>query len=166
MGKITEPQKISAGHQLSEFDCGVQVLNKWLVKQALKNESRDASRTFVVCHEQEVIGYYSLATGVVLRSSTPSNISRNMPDPIPVMILGRLAVDKNWHSHGIGQGLLKDAMLRTLSVSEQVGVKAIIVHAISEQAKIFYLRCGFIESRTDKMMLMISLKNIQHIVTH
>lgn len=157
MGKITAPEPIKITHCLDDFDCGIQTLNQWLKRQALANEILGASRTFVVCENQHVIGFYALATGSVRRGDAPGNIKRQMPDPIPVMVLGRLAVDLHWQKKGVGSGLLKDVVLRTLAVSQQAGIRALIVHALSEQAKHFYLRYGFLESPFNQMTLMFSL---------
>jgi len=160
MGKITAPEPFTPAHRIGDFDCGADSLNYWLKKYALKNEAAGASRTFVVCSNQQIIGYYTLAAGSVAQQETPGKVKRKMPDPIPVMILGRLAVDKQWQAKGIGKGLLKDALLRTLSVSEQVGIRAVLVHALSEEAKDFYLRHGFAESPIDPLTLMLRLQDI------
>lgn len=157
MGKITVPEPIKTTHRLDDFDCGIQTLNQWLKRQALANESSGASRTFVVCENQHVIGFYALATGSVRRGDVPGSIKRRMPDPIPVMVLGRLAVDLHWQKKGVGSGLLKDAVLRTLAVAKQAGIRALIVHALSEQAKHFYLHYGFQESPFNQMTLLLNL---------
>jgi GNAT superfamily N-acetyltransferase len=154
---ISAPGPISDNHDISGFDCGHTSLNEWLRKRAIKNEKNGASRTFVVCNGDTVIGYYSLAAGAVTREEASGNVRRNMPDPIPVMILGRLAVDQQWQGQQIGIGLLKDAILRTLAVAEQTGIRALLVHALSEEAKRFYLQCGFHESPVNDMTLMITL---------
>ena len=162
MDEVSAPGPLSAAHNIETFDCGEAVLNDWLKRRALKNEGAGASRTFVVCRETEVVGYYVLATGSVMHKEAPGKIKRNMPEPIPVMVLGRLAVDKNVQSIGIGRGLLKNAILRTLAVAKQAGIKALLVHALSEEARKFYLRCSFIESPLDPMVLMITLKDARH----
>ncbi len=162
MGEITGPAPITTSHLTESFACGIPVLDNWLKQHALKNEVARASRTFVICNDTQVIGYYALATGSVEHRDTPRKIRRNMPEPIPVMVLGRLAVDQHWQHAGLGRGLLKDAVLRTLSVSQQVGVKALLVHALSEEAKTFYKRNGFVESPLDPMTLVISLHDAAH----
>lgn len=159
MGEITAPEPIKTSHLIESFACDLPVLDEWLKRRALKNEVSGASRTFVVCHDGQVIGYYALATGSVEHRDAPKKIRRNMPDPIPVMVLGRLAVDQQWQHAGLGRGLLKDAVLRSLSVSQHAGVKALIVHAISEEAKTFYVHNGFLESPLDPMTLVISLRD-------
>lgn len=162
MGEITPPEPITTAHNVESFACGVPVLDEWLKRRALKNESSGASRTFVVCSDDQVIGYYALATGSVGHRDTPGKVRRNMPDPIPVIVLGRLAIDERWQHAGLGRSLLRDAILRTLSVSQQAGVKALLVHTLSEDAKQFYLRNGFLESPLDPMTLIISLQDAAH----
>jgi GNAT superfamily N-acetyltransferase len=157
MGKITAPEPIKTTHNLDNFDCGIQVLNQWLKRQALANESSGASRTFVVCKNECVIGFYTLATGSVRQGDAPGRIKRRMPDPIPVMILGRLAVDLHWQKKGVGSGLLNDAVLRTRIVAKQAGIRALLVHALSEKAKNFYLHYGFQESPFNQMTLLLNL---------
>jgi len=157
MVELSAPTPLLATHMTDEFDCGEPVLNDWLRKRALKNENSGASRTFVVCQDNTVVGYYVLATGSVMHQHAPSKVRRNMPEPIPVMILGRLAVSKHMQSAGLGRGLLKDAILRTLGVSKQAGIRAILVHALSDSANKFYRQCGFVESPIDTRVLMITL---------
>lgn len=157
---VSPPTPLTAEHPLAGFDCGDVTLNEWLKRQALANEAYGASRTFVVCEGGLVVGYYALATGSVRREEAPSRVKRRMPEPIPVMVLGRLAVDRRWQGKKIGQGLLKDAVLRTLNVSRQAGIRAIVVHAISERAKSFYLGHGFVESPLNPMTLMLNIVNL------
>ncbi len=161
MTKLSAPAPLLATHVMDEFDCGESVLNDWLRKQALKNENSGTSRTFVVCKDNHVVAFYVLATGGVMHKQAPGKVRRNMPDPVPVMILGRLAVSKDMQSAGLGRGLLRDAILRTLGVSKQAGIKALLVHALSDAAHKFYRQCGFIESPLDPMILMITLKDAE-----
>ena len=154
---ISVPGPISESHDVAGFDCGHSSLNEWLRKRAIKNEKNGASRTFVVCNDSVVIGYYSLAVGAVAREEASGKVRRNMPEPVPVMILGRLAVDQRWQGKQIGVGMLRDAILRTLAVAEQAGIRALLVHALSEEAKQFYVHCGFHESPLNDMTLMITL---------
>lgn len=167
MGKIiaanlTRPELLTVDHDLSMFDCGHETLNEWLQKRALKNQGLDASNSYVICDQMRVVAFYAIATGSIERGKLPGGLSRNMPDPIPVMVLGRLAIDQTYQGQKPGAGLLKDAMLRTLKVSQIVGVKALLVHAISEEARRFYLHFGFQESPIDPMTLMLSVKTIRH----
>ena len=162
MGEVTAPEPITASHHTASFTCGIPVLDEWLRRHALKNEVSGASRTFVICQDRQVVGYYSLATGSVEHRDAPGKIRRNMPNPIPVMVLGRLAVDQQWQQTGLGRGLLKDALLRSMSVSKHAGVRALLVHALSEHAKKFYAHNGFVESPLDPMTLMIVLQDAAH----
>lgn len=157
--QLNPPEKLNSSHQIDNFDSGNSQLNDWLKKRALKNELQGASRTYVVCTGNAVVGYYCLANGAIAQSIATGRVRRNMPDPIPVMVIGRLAVDRNWQGKGIGRGLLRDAILRTLQASEIAGIRAILVHAICESAKQFYESCGFTASPIDSMTLMITIKD-------
>lgn len=161
MGISIPPTALTGSHEVSEFNCGNDTLNDWLIKRALKNQNSGASRTFVIGQNNRVIGYYALASGSVERMATPKSIARNMPEPIPVMVLGRLAIDTRMQGQRLGSALLKDALLRTLSVSKNVGIRAILVHAISEDAKRFYLGYGFQVSPIDPMTLMLPVRHIE-----
>jgi GNAT superfamily N-acetyltransferase len=154
--QIGPPERLSAEHDVSKFDCGESVLDDWLRRRGLQNEASGASRTYVVCIGKRVVGYYTLAAGAIAHTHAPGRIKRNMPDPVPVMILGRLAVDKTCHGRGVGTGLLRDAVVRTLQASEIAGIRAILVHAISDAAKRFYEKYGFIASPVDSMTVMIT----------
>jgi predicted N-acetyltransferase YhbS len=161
MGISTPPTALTGSHQVSEFDCGNDALNDWLIKRAMKNQSSGASRTFVICQDNQVVGYYALASGSVERMTSPKSIARNMPEPIPVMVLGRLAIDARMQGQRLGSALLKNALLRTLSVAKNVGIRAILVHAISENAKRFYVGYGFQVSPIDPMTLMLPIRHIE-----
>ena len=154
---LSAPEKLRADHDLSQFDCGEPALDDWLRRRALHNEESGASRTYVVCAGQQVVGYYALAVGAVAHAEAPGRVRRNMPDPVPVMIIGRLAVHKNYQGRRIGPALLRDAVLRTLQAADIAGIRAILVHAISEPARRFYENCGFIASPMDPMTLMITV---------
>ena len=155
--EISAPERLTPEHKVTEFDCGVAELDDWLRRRALGNEERGASRTYVVHAAKRVVGYYALANGAVAQETTTGKVRRNMPDPVPVMVLGRLAVDRAYQGRGIGRGLLRDAILRTLQASEIAGIRAILVHAISEEARQFYEKCGFVSSPVDRMTLMITM---------
>ncbi|MFQ5674005.1 MAG: GNAT family N-acetyltransferase [Nitrospinales bacterium] len=155
---ITPPGKIRADHKLESFDCGKPVLDDWLRRRALRNEAAGASRTYVVCGKgRRVVGYYTLAVGAVEAARAPGRVKRNMPDPVPVMVIGRLAVDRKYQEHGMGRALLRDAVLRIMQAADIVGVRAVLVHALTEDAKKFYQRCGFRASPVDPMTLMITM---------
>ena len=158
---LPAPEPISVDHHLDPFDCGVASLNEWLKKHALKNESKRASRTYVVADDAKVIGYYCLAAGAVALRYAPKSLTRNMPDPIPVLVLGRLAVDIAYQRRGLGRALLRNAVLRTLQAGEIAGVSAMLVHALSKEAKGFYISCGFRESPIQPMTLCLRLTDVQ-----
>lgn len=151
------PEKLSAKHDLTAFDSGEAVLDEWLRVRALDDEAKGASRTYVVCSEKRVIGFYALAVGAIAHGKAPGRVRRNMPDPLPVMLLGQLAVDRAFQGQGIGAGLLRDAVLRTVQAAEIAGIRAILVHAISKGAKRFYEGHGFVASPIDPLMLMITV---------
>ncbi len=162
--EISPPEHLTPEHEVSAFDCGVPELNDWLKKRALANEESGASRTYVVCSAGKVVGYYALATGSVALAKAPGRVRRNMPDPLPVMILARLAVERSWQGRDIGRSLLRDAILRTLQAAEIGGIRAILVHAISGDAKRFYERCGFSPSPVDPMTLMVTIADAKKAV--
>jgi GNAT superfamily N-acetyltransferase len=164
-GNISAPEKLTASHDLSQFECGEPELDDWLKRRALRNEENGASRTYIVCAGQQVVGYYALAVGAVAHTHAPGRVRRNMPDPVPVMVIGRLAIDTRFQGRGIGSALLRDAILRTLQAAEIAGIRAILVHAISGSAKQFYERCGFIPSPVESMMLMIPLSEAAKALT-
>jgi GNAT superfamily N-acetyltransferase len=151
------PEKLQPAHDLSAFDCGEPVLNDWLRQRALQNQQSGASSTYVVLDKIRVVGYYSLAAGSVAREMAPGRVRRNAPDPVPVVVLGRLAVDRVFQGQGLGHALLRDAVLRTLQAADIIGVRAILVHALSEQAKRFYEDCGFAPSLINPLTLMITV---------
>jgi predicted N-acetyltransferase YhbS len=150
------PEGIRANHRLSEFDCGKQKLNDWLAKHALTNEGR-ASRTYVVVEAGEggqVVAFYALAAGSVALPDLPRRLRHDLPNPVPVMVLGRLAVDARHQGAGLGPAMLREAMLRTLEVARSAGVRAIVVHPIDEDAAEFYAHYGFAELGDGKAMFL------------
>lgn len=156
---LSAPSPLNDEHRLDDFKCSAPELTKWLLERARQNQASGASRCFVVCDEQQhVVGYYALAAGVVSHEDAPGRIRRNMPNPIPVIVLGRLAAHVDWVGRGIGQGLLKDAVQRTLQTCEQIGARALLCHAIDEAAKAFYLKHGFIASPIRDMTVMLPLR--------
>lgn len=156
---FSAPKPIATDHIVNEFDCGATVLNEWLHQRAMGNQASGASRTFVVVDGLNVVvGYYALAAGAVSHAVATNAIRRNMPDPIPVMVLGRLAVDKRAKGRGLGASLLQDAVNRVHGVAKDAGVRALLVHALDENAKLFYERYGFKESSLEEMTLMIKIQ--------
>ena len=151
---------LAEAHRLDSFRCGKPELEFWLKQRARKNQLEAASRTFVVCAGNEVVGYYALSAGAVLHETVPGNVRRNMPEPIPVAVLGRLAVHSDWNGQGVGAGLLKDAVLRTARLAEEIGIRALLCHAIDENAKKFYLHHGFIESPIEPLTVMLNIAKL------
>lgn len=162
---VSAPAALSAAHVLEGFECGETALDDWLKKRALRNQASGASRCFVITEGGAVIGYYCLSAGAISHAAAPRAMRRNMPDPLPVLLLGRLAIDRRHHNQGLGQALLRDAMLRAVHISRDTGVFAILLHALSEQARRFYLSRGFVESPLQPMTLMMTLATIRSILT-
>jgi len=160
---ITAPEILNDEHALSKFSCGIQALDDWLLKQAIKSQKRNNAKVYVVTDSftEQVIGYYAIAMGSVQRENAIASLRRNSPNPIPMVVLARLAVHKNYHGKGIGVGLLKDCIRRSVHAMNVVGGAGILVHAIDESAKSFYSKFGFTESTFDEMMLMASIRGIE-----
>ena len=158
---LTAPSPLAAEHELEEFNSGTPPLDEWLKRRARQNEASGASRTYVIAEGRRVVGYYGLVAGSVLHEVATSRVRRNMPDPVPVALLGRLAVDRQWQGRGLGAALLRDAVLRVVGAAGTIGVRALLVHAISDEAKAFYERWGFRPSATDPMTLMITMEEAQ-----
>jgi GNAT superfamily N-acetyltransferase len=161
---LSAPQPLAERHQLAGFDSGEPTLDDWLKRRAAKNQANGSSRTYVVCegpNQDRVIGYYCLAAGALGHGEAPSALKRNRPDPVPVLVLGRLAIHKDHHQKGIGTALLNDAIRRAMQAADIAGVTALLVHAISEQARRFYLSRGFIESPIQPMTLCLMLATVE-----
>jgi GNAT superfamily N-acetyltransferase len=161
---LAPPAPITRDHRLADFDCGEPSLDEWLKRRALKNQASGAWRCFVICEGADVIGYYSLSAGAIDHAASPKALRRNMPDPLPILLLGRLAVDRRRHNQGLGRALLRDAMLRAANVAGNAGVAAILVHALSDAAKQFYLSSGFVESPLQPMTLMMTLETVRAVL--
>lgn len=156
------PEPLADRHILDELDSGVASLDDWLRRRARANQADGASRTYVTCDGNVVIGYYALASGSIATHDAIGRFRRNMPDPIPVVVLGRLAIDRRHHARGLGRALVRDAALRVLAAGDEIGIRGLIVHAISEEAKAFYLSLGFLQSPTNDMTLMIPIGDLRH----
>ena len=156
---LSAPVAFDSTHDVSLFDCGKEPLNDWLKERAAGNEGR-SSRCFVVCEGREVVAYYCTAAGSVERDKLPKKLQRNMPQSVPVIIIGRMAVDKRKQGFGIGHGLLKDALLRILNASREIGARAILVHAIDDDVVPFYRNHGFLPFPTDARTLFLPLETI------
>lgn len=157
---ISAPAPLAEHHQLEDFNSGVASLDDWLRRRARANQTSGASRVFVACEGLAVIGYYALASGAVHAATAAGRFRRNMPDPIPVAILARLAVDHAHHGHGLGRALFRDSALRVLNAAEAIGIRGMLVHAISDEAKAFYLALGLTESPLEPMTLMVTLADL------
>lgn len=156
--KFAAPQPLAAHHIVDAFCCGEASLDEWLKRRALANQLSGASRTFVVCDQAgRVHGYYALAAGAVSRASAPRTVRRNMPDSVPVLVLGRLAVQQAAQGKQLGGALLQDAVLRAVAVSQNAAVRALLVHALNPRAQAFYLHYGFQPSPWQPLTLMLPL---------
>ena len=157
---LSAPRPLTATDLLNDFECGEHALDDWLKRRALNNQLSGASRTFVVVDdENRVRGFYAMAAGAISHQLATSTVRRNMPDPIPVMVLGRLAVDRRAQGIKLGAAMLQDAVIRAITVSQNTGVRALLVHALHERARQFYQHYGFQESPQHPMTLMLRLNN-------
>ena len=160
--KLLAPQPLTAVHRVNDFACGEPSLDEWLKRRALNNQQSGASRTFVVVDgADQVLGYYALAAGAVAHQLATGAVRRNMPDPVPVLVLGRLAVDSRAQGIQLGAGMLQDVVNRAISVSQNTGVRALLVQALNEQARGFYQHYGFVPSPHNPMTLMLCLHTLR-----
>ncbi len=158
--RLNAPEPLEAAHSVAAFDCGEPALDEWLKRRAMANQISGASRTFVVTGPDGfVFGYYAMAAGAVSHQQATSAVRRNMPDPVPVMVLARLAVDRRAQGIKLGASLLQDAVNRAVAVSQNAGVRALLVHALHERAKAFYEHYGFQSSPLHPMTLMLRLNS-------
>lgn len=155
MEGLSAPRLIAADDHLDNFDCGVPVLNEWLKRRAIANHVSGASRSYVICNGGKVIGYYCLSAGAIAVTEATGSIRRNMPDPIPAVILGRLAVDITAKGQGLGAGLLLHAIEQTLEAAKIAGIRALLVHAKDRSSAEFYRHFKFAPSTLDPMILML-----------
>ena len=158
---LRDPEPLHEGHRVDAFRCGVQSLDNWIKQRARKNQKSGASRTFVTCRGEQVKGYYALAAGSVDHYQVPSRTRRNMPDPIPVVVFARLAVATDEQGAGLGRALVRDALFRTRAAAGEIGVVAMLAHALNDDAKEFYLTCGFAEPPIDRLILVARLKDVE-----
>ena len=162
--EVTPPGKLTPEHNISSFDSRVPQLDDWLKRRALSNDKTGASRTYVVSVRGRVVGYCALANGAIAHSEVTGRVRRNMPEPIPVMVLGRLAIDQAYQGRHLGASLLGEAIIRTLQAADIAGIRALLVHAISEEARKFYERCGFSPSSIDPMTLMLTIADARNML--
>ena len=162
---LTAPQALDASHRLEGFDCGKPSLDDWLVRHARQAQSSGSAKTYVVAQDQQVVGYFSLTVGQIDTLDAPDRVRKGMGGyPIPVVILARLAVARQTHGQGVGIGLLKDAIRRTLAVAEQAGVRALLTHPIDDEATHFYQRFGFEPSPARAQQLLLLLKDARKLI--
>ena len=157
---LAAPVALDSEHRLEDFRCTEPELEAWLKRRARRNQQEGASRCLVVCDGDAVVGYYALAAGAVVHAVAPGSVRRNMPEPIPVVVLGRLAVHSAWTGKGLGSGLLKDAVQRSIRLAQELGVRAMLCHALSEDAKRFYLHHGFVTSPIEPMTLLLNVSKL------
>jgi len=162
---LSRPEPLAAIHELNDFFSGVDSLDDWLKRRARPNQLSGASRTFVIADNHKAVGYYALASGAITAAQSVGRFRRNMPDPIPVAILGRLAVDRSKQGQGLGRALFRDCALRVAHAADTIGIRGIVVHAILEQAKVFYVTLGFDPSPGEPMTLMVTLNDIRQLST-
>jgi GNAT superfamily N-acetyltransferase len=157
-------EKLRSDHALNVFDCGVEELNRFLVRFALANQQAGAAQTYVVLADETVVGYHSLVVGEVAFDHAPQRLSKGLArHPIPIMLLARMAVSTAWQKRGIGAALLKDAMRRTLQAADIAGIRAFAAHAKDDSARSFYEHFSFIPSHADPLHLFILLKDLRRI---
>lgn len=162
---LRAPQPLDASHVLDTFDCGKSVLNEWLIRHARQAQSSGSARTFVVLDDQRLVGYFSLTVGQVDVLCAPERVSRGMGRyPVPVAILARMAVSRTDQGRGIGVGMLREAIARTLTVADQVGVRALLTHPLDDEAARFYRRFGFESSPASDAQLLLLLKDARKLL--
>jgi len=160
---VCAPRPLKAGDIVSEFDCGSEALDRWLRAWVRHNDANGASRTYVSVDSgtDRVAGFYCLAAGSLARGEAPGRLSRNMPDPIPVVLLGRLAVDRRYAGMGLGVSLLRHAVLQSARVAQAIGMRAIVVHAKDDRAASFYERFGFIRFPRNDRVLYVRVADVE-----
>jgi GNAT superfamily N-acetyltransferase len=162
----SSPRPIHEDDETTSFDSGEPSLDDYLRKRALANHVQGASRCFVTCRERRVVGYYALASASIQHRDVAGKVRRNMPDPVPVILLSRLAVDRKEQGRGIGKHLLRDAILRSVQAAEIIGVRALLVHALHDEARAFYIHFDFEPSPTDPLHLLLLMKDARALLGH
>lgn len=163
-GTLQAPVPLADHHDVEAFASGAPTLDAWIRRKARANQASGASRTYALCRGDRVVGFYALAAGSVSHDLSPRKLRQNMPDPVPVIVLGRLAVDVSEQGHGLGRALLRDAVLRVAAAAREVGVAAMLVHALNDRAKAFYVAAGFEPSPVDPMVLILRIKDINALI--
>lgn len=157
------PVPLTRDHELEEFDSGEPALDRWLRRRALEAQASGSAKVFVSTEDDtaSVVGYYALAGASIAPDEATGRVGRGQPDPIPTVLLGRLAVDSRHQGRGLGRSLLIDALARTAQAAERIGVRVFLVHALHPEAKAFYVRYGFVESPLDDLTLMLLMKDVR-----
>ena len=159
--KIEGPQALTAQHEVSSFSCGHPALDRWLHTRALSNQQKGFTAVVVVHVQGRVVGFYGLSPTAVLPMQLPRSIRTGQPpDPVPCLLLGQLATDSRWAGQGVGTGLVKHAVQRSVAAAQLIGGRALVVHAVDEGAAAFWTRRGFIASRDDPLVLFRSMADI------
>ena len=162
---MTAPEPISERHDVSRFESGAASLDAWLRRKARLNEAKGGARTYVVCEGDRVIGFYSLAASAVERRRVSSRVGRSMPEPVPVILLGQLAVDAGYRGRGLGADLLADAAKRALAAADVIGARALVVQALDDEARGFYERFGFRPfSNREPLMLILRISELRAVL--
>lgn len=164
VSRLLPPGPLTVAHECGNFCSGEATLDEWLKRRAIANQVSGASRTFAVCEGKRVVGFYALASGVITVENALGRFRRNMPNPIPVAVLARLAVDREWQGRGLGRALFRDAACRVSQAADLIGIRGIVVHAISEEAKSFYLAIGFDPSPHEPLTLMVTLSDVRAVL--
>ncbi|MCU0315286.1 MAG: GNAT family N-acetyltransferase [Fimbriimonadaceae bacterium] len=166
MTEFSGPVLLTKSHDFLDFDCGKEPLNTFLTRHALANQANGSARIFVGLHNNRVVGYYSLAVGSVLFDEAPERMAKGLAKhPIPILLMARFAVDKEFQGRGIGKGLFKDALKRSLSVAREAGVWAFMTHAKDDDAKALYLRMGMQECPSNPLHLYLLMKDVERVVS-
>lgn len=163
---LSSPEPLTEEHETDSFDSIEPQLNDWLRRRARPNQASGASRTYVVCEGKVVVAYYALASGAIAQAAVPGRFRRNMPNPIPVVVLARLAVDRRYQGRGLGRALFRNAALRIAHAADTIGIRGIVVHAISEEARKFYIALGFEPCPHEPMTLVVTLRDIRAALEH
>ena len=159
--KLTKPEELNSGHPVANFTCGKAALDDWLKRRALRSHLAKDSRVYVVCDDaDEIVGYYAICSSVVARKEATPKIRKNAPDPVPMVLIARLAVRQDMQDKGVGSALVRDAIFRTINASAHIGVKGILLHAMDDAAASFYAHLGFRPSPVDSRLMMVRLKDI------
>lgn len=155
-------EKLGGHHDVNAFDCGAKALNAFLQKHALTNQKSGSAQTYLALYGQTVVGFYSLTFGQVEYGGAPERLREGLPRyPVPILLLARLAVDTEWHGKGLGSGMLKDALFRTLHAADIAGIRAVVVHAKNDNARLFYENLGFASFDEDNLVLYRLIKDIR-----